>query len=128
MRADELAGEGGDDAFGYKKVNAVRSLDPLISFVFPPTIKGSSTIPLVYLLAIFGEDTHFVPFLSDVFFESDYLTSLGPPIIALPKFLLQLVVLGKNSPEGFTPVSVVTGTHEADGYGVLSVGRFPGNR
>ena len=95
--------------FGYGKVNAARSLDPLISFVFPPTIKGSSTIPLVYLLAIFGDDTRFVPLISDVSFESDYLTSLGPPIIALPQFLLQLVVLGKNPPEGFTPVTVVTG-------------------
>jgi thermitase len=127
-RADALAGEGDDDAFEYRKVNAARSLDPLISFVFPPSIKGSSTIPLVYLLAIFGDDTRFVPLLSDVSFDSDHLTALGPPIIALPKFLLQLVVLGKNPPEGFTPVTVVTGDHEADGYGVLSVGRFPENR
>jgi subtilisin family serine protease len=128
MRADALEGAGGDDAFGYRKVNATRSLDPLISFVFPSSIKGSSRIPLLYLLAIFGDDTRFVPLLSDVSFDSDHLTALGPPIIALPKFLLQLVVLGKNPPEGFTPVTVVTGEHEAPGYGVLSVGRFPGNR
>ena len=109
MRADDLEEEGGDDASGYKKVNAARSLDPLIPFVFPPIIKGSSTIPRLYLLAIFGGDTRFVPLISDVSFESDYLTALGPPVIAFPKFLLQLVVLEKNPPEGFTPVTVVTG-------------------
>jgi subtilisin family serine protease len=128
MRADDLGDEGRDDEFGYGKVDALRTLDPLISFVFPSSIKGSSTIPLLYLLAIFGDDTHFVPLLSDVSFDSDHLTALGPPIIALPKFLLQLVVLGKNPPEGFTPVTVVTGDHEAPGYGVLSIGRFPGGR
>jgi subtilisin family serine protease len=127
MRADDLGEEGRDDEFGYGKVNALRTLDPLITFVYPPIIRGSSVLPLVYLFAVFGDDTQFVPLLSHVSFESDYLIPLGPPIVALPRFLLQLVIVGKNPPEGFTAVTVVTGTDEVEGYDVLFTGLFSGN-
>lgn len=127
MRADDLGDEGRDEEFGYGKVNALRALDPIIPFVFPPALHGSPAIPLVYLLAVFGEGTHFIPFISDVSFDSDHLVSLGPPVIALPKFLLQLAVLGRNPPEGAIPVTVATGDSKAQGYGVLSIGRLPGS-
>lgn len=127
MRADDLGEEGRDDEFGYGKVNALRSLDPLVVFVFPSTLLGSSRLPLLYLLAIFSDGTHFAPHMSGVSFGADFLTPLGPPIIALPRFLLQLVVLGKNPPAGYVPFTLVAEDPGEEGYGLLSVVRFLGN-
>ena len=54
MRADDLGDEGKDDVYGYGKVNALKTLDPLISFAFPNTLLGSRNLLLIYLLAIYG--------------------------------------------------------------------------
>lgn len=127
MRADDLGVEGKDDLYGYGKVNALTTLDPLISYVFPSTLLGSRHVPLVYMLAIFGDDTHFVPFASRVAFESDSLIPLGPPIVTFPQLLLQLVVLGKDPMEEDTTLSVITETDEIEGYDAISTGLFRGS-
>ena len=127
MRADDLGVEGKDDLYGYGKVNALATLDPLISYVFPSTILGSRHVPFVYLLAIFADDNHFAPFASRVAFASDSLIPLGPPIVTFPQFLLQLVVLGKNPMEENTTLSVITKTDEIEGYDAISTGLFRGN-
>ena len=125
VRADDLGEEGRDDTFGYGKVNALQILT-LVTEVFPPTILGSRYFPLLYLTAIVGEDTGF-SLLSRVSFESSHVIPLGPPIIAFPQFLLQLVMLKKNPPEEFSTVTVTTGTDQVKGYGLFSTGLFPGN-
>ena len=118
-RADDLGAPGPDETFGYGKVNALTTLDPLIPFVFPQRIVGSKIIPFAYLLTVFGYDTHFLPLGTRVSFESDYLIPLGPPLVALPKLLLQLVMLKRNAPEGFIDVTVTTGVEEVEGYKVI---------
>jgi len=125
VRADDLGEEGRDDTFGYGKVNALQTFT-LVTEVFPPTILGSRYIPLLYLTAIIGEDTGF-SLSSRVSFESAHVIPLGPPIIAFPQFLLQLVMLKKNPPEEFSTVTVTTGTDQVKGYGLFSTGLFPGN-
>ena len=127
MRADDLGVEGKDDLYGYGKVNAFKTLDPLISYVFPSTLLGTRHVPLVYILAIFGDDNHFVPFASRVVFESDFLIPLGPPIVTFPRFLLQLVVLGENPREEDTTLRVITKTDEIEGYDAISTGLFRGD-
>ena len=127
MRVDDLGDEGKDNVFGYGKVNALRTLDPIITFMFPSIIIGSKNMPLVYLLAIFGEDTYFMPFISKVSFESAHLTSLGHPLVFLPNFLLQTVILESTPEEGYSDIIVTTGTKEVSGCNVLSIGLLPWN-
>ena len=124
--ADDLGEEGKDDLYGYGKVNALKNL-ALITFVCPNTILGSSTTPLVYLLAILGESTHFTPRSSEVSFESAHLTPLGPPLVLLPTFLLQLVILKNNPSEGYSNITVTTGTEIFNGYDVITIGLLPWN-
>jgi len=124
--ADDLGEEGKDDLYGYGKVNALKTL-ALITFVCPNTILGSSNIPLVYLLKILGEGTHFTPRSSEVSFESAHLTPLGPPLVLLPTFLLQLVILKNNPSEGYSNVTVTTGTEKFNGYDVITIGLLPWN-
>src|SRR4030042_2762819 len=124
-RADDLGEPGPDEIFGYGKVNALTTLDPLISFVFPSRIVGSRTIPFVYLLALFGYDTHFLPLFTRVSSESEHLIPLGPPLVAIPKLLLQLVMLKRNPPEGFIDITVSTGTDMVEGYDVVYTGLPP---
>ena len=121
-RADDLGEPGPDEMFGHGKVNALTTLDPLISFVFPSKLLGSRTIPLVYLLALFGYDTRFLPLLTRVSFESESLVSIGPPLVAFPRLLLQLVMLKQNPPEGFTDIVVTTGADNVEGYDALYIG------
>jgi hypothetical protein len=118
-RADDLGEPGPDETFGYGKVNALTTLDPLISFVFPRRIVSSRIIPFAYLLTVFGYDTHFLPLDTRVSFESEHLIPLGPPLVALPKLLLQLVMLKRNAPEGFIDVTVTTGVEEVEGYKII---------
>jgi len=125
--ADDLGDEGKDDLYGYGKVNALKVFDPLITLVFPPAILGSRNIPLVYVVAVFGDSTHFVPGASEVSFESAYLSSLGAPLILLPSFLLQAVILGDNPSEGYSHVTVTTGTEEVNGYDGIIIGLLPWN-
>jgi hypothetical protein len=51
-----------------------------------------------------------------VSFSSEYLSPLGPPVVALPRLLLQPVVLKPDAPEGFIDVTVTTGNEDAEGY------------
>jgi subtilisin family serine protease len=118
-RATDLGDPGPDEIFGYGKANASATLDPLITSAFPSRLMGSSAIPFVYLVALFGYDTHFLPLFSRVSCSSEYLVPLGPPLVAFPRFLLQLVMLKHNSPEGFSDVTVSTGTDAAEGYDVI---------
>lgn len=105
--------------FGYGKVNALSTLDPLISAAFPSKLLGSRTAPIVYLLALSGYDTRFLPLNTRVSFASEHLVPLGRPLITLPKLLLQLVMLKRNPPEGFVDITVITGTDEVEGYDVV---------
>ena len=123
VRADDLDEEGRDDIYGYGKVNARKTLT-LVTDVFPPAIRGSRYLPLLYVTAIVGEDTGF-SLLSRVSFDSEHLISLGPPLIAFPQFLLQLVMVQKNPPEEFVTVTVTTGPDQVKGYGLFSTGLFP---
>jgi subtilisin family serine protease len=123
VRADDLGEEGRDDTFGYGKVNARKSL-MVVSEILPPTIRGSRYLPLLYLTAIAGEDTRFSPF-SRVSFDSDQVISLGPPLVAFPRFLLQLVLLHRNPSEESVTVTVTTESDQVKGYGLLSTGLFP---
>ena len=110
-----------NDTFGYGKVNASSTLDPLISFAFPSRLRGSITMPSIYLMAIFGYDTRFLPLLSRVSFSSKDLVPIGPPILALPRLLLQTVMLKPNSPEGFIDLTVITRSDEAEGYDAVYI-------
>ena len=123
VRADDLGEEGRDDTFGYGKVNARRTLI-MVSDIFPPAIRGSRYLPLLYLTAIAGEDTGFSLF-SRVSFDSEQVVALGPPLVAFPRFLLQLVLLSKNPAVELVNVSVITGTDQVKGYGLFSTGLFP---
>jgi subtilisin family serine protease len=120
-RADDLGEPVPNELFGYGKVNAFATLDPLVSFVFPGRIAGSNTMPFVYLLALFGYDTRFLPLFSRVSFSSAYLSPLGPPVVALPRLLLQLVMLKPDAPGGFTDVTVATGNEDAEGYDAVYI-------
>lgn len=115
-RADHLGETVPNELFGYGRVNALSTLDPLISFAFPSRLRGSRIMPCVYLLAIFGYDTHFPPLITRVSFESESLVSVGPPIVALPRLLLQFVMLKRNPVEAFIDITVTTGTDEVEGY------------
>ena len=110
-----------NDTFGYGKVNASSTLDPLISFAFPSRLRGSITMPSIYLMAIFGYDTRFLPLLSRVSFSSKDLVPIGTPILALPRLLLQTVMLKPNSPEGFIDLTVITRSDEAEGYDAVYI-------
>ena len=123
VRADDLGEEGRDSTFGYGKVNARKTLT-LVTDVFPPAIRGSRYLPLLYVTAIVGEDTGFSLF-SRVSFDSEHVISLGPPLVTFPQFLLQLVLLQKNPPEEFVTVTVTTRTDQVKGYGLFSTGLFP---
>ena len=125
--ADDLGDPGKDNLYGYGKVNAAAPFDSLIPFIFPSTILGSSTIPLVYLLAVFGEGSSFIPGTSEVSFESAHLTPLGPPLIFLPSFLLQMVILESNPSEGHSDITVTTETEAANGYDGITIGLLPWN-
>jgi len=127
MRADDLGDEGKDDVYGYGKVNALMTLDPLISFAFPHTILGSRNLPLIYLLAIFGKDTQFTLFNTQVSFESAHIIPLGPPIVLLPACLFQMVILESNPSEGYSNITVTTVDETVDGYDVLTIGLLPWN-
>lgn len=120
-RAGHLGEPVPNEMFGYGKVNALSALDPLVSFVFPRRMAGSNTMPFVYLLALFGHDTGFLPLFSRVSFSSAYLSPLGPPVGALPRLLLQLVMLKPDAPEGFIDVTVTTGTEDAEGYDAVYI-------
>jgi subtilisin family serine protease len=122
-RADDLGEPGPDDMFGAGRVNALATLDSLISFVFPSRIAGSKTMPFAYLLALLGYDTRFLPLFSRVSFSSEYLRPLGPPVVALPRLLLQLVILKPDAPEGFSDITVTTGNEEAEGYDAVYISR-----
>ncbi len=126
-RADDLGDPGRDDLFGYGKVNALATLDPLISAAFPSKLLGSRTMPIVYLLALFGYDTYFPPLDTRVSFASEHLVPLGRPLITLPRVLLQLVMLKRNPPEGFIDITVSTGADKVEGYYVLYTGRSARN-
>jgi subtilisin family serine protease len=123
VRADDLGEEGRDDTFGYGKVNARRSLI-MVTDVFPPDIRGSRYLPLLYLTAIAGEDAGFSLF-SRVSFDSEQVISLGPPLVAFPQLLLQLVFLQRNPAEEMITFTVTTGTDQVKGYGLFSTGLFP---
>ncbi len=127
MRADDLDIEGKDDVYGYGKVNALKTLDPLISFAFPHTIPGSRNIPLIYLLAIFSKDAQFTLFNTQVSFESAHITPLGSPIVLLPACLFQMVILESNPSEGYSNITVTTVDETVDGYDVLTIGLLPWN-
>jgi subtilisin family serine protease len=120
-RADDLGDPGKDELFGSGRVNALATLDPLVSFVFPGRIAGSNAMPFVYLLALFGHETQFLPLFSRVSFSSAYLSPLGPPVVALPRLLLQLVMLKPDAPEGFSDVTVTTGNEDAEGYHAIYI-------
>ena len=126
-RADDLGDEGKDDLYGYGKVNALKTLDPLITFVFPPIILGSRNIPLPYLLAVLGDGTHFTLVNSEVSFESAHLNPLGPPLVLFPTFLLQLVILESRASEGCSNIKVTTETEEFNGYDVITIRPLPWN-
>ncbi len=123
VRADDLGEEGRDDTFGFGKVNARRSL-MMVTDVFPPTLGGSRYLPLLYLTAITGEDTGFSLF-SRISFDSEQVVALGPPLVAFPRFLLQLVLLHRNPVEESFTVTVTTDTDQVKGYGLFSKGLFP---
>jgi hypothetical protein len=123
VRADDLGEEGRDDTFGYGKVNARRTL-MMVTDIFPPAIRGSRYLPLLYLTAIGGEDTRFSLF-SRVSFDSEHIVALGPPLMTLPQLLLQLVLVQKNPAEELVTLSVTTGTDQVKGYGLFSTGLFP---
>ncbi len=125
-RADDLGEPGPDEMFGYGKVNALSTLDPLIFAAFPSKLLGSRTMPMIYLVALFGYDTRFLPLDTRVSFESEHLVPLGRPLITLPRLLLQLVMLKRNPPEGFIDITVTTGTEAVEGYDVVYARRFPG--
>lgn len=127
MRADDLDIEGKDDVYGYGKVNALKTIDPLISFAFPHTIPGSRNIPLIYLLAIFSKDAQFTLFNTQVSFESAHITPLGHPIVLLPACLFQMVILESNPSEGCSNITVTTVDETVDGYDVLTIGLLPWN-
>ena len=122
VRADDLGEEGRDDIYGYGKVNARKTLI-LVTDVFPPAIRGSRYLPLLYVTAIVGEDTGFSLF-SRVSFDSEQVIALGPPLVTFPQFLLQLVLLQKNPPEEFVTVTVTTRTDQVKGYGLFLYGPF----
>jgi subtilisin family serine protease len=122
-RADHLGEPVPNELFGFGKVNALATLDPLVSFVFPGRIAGSNAMPFVYLLALFGYDTRFLPLFSRVSFSSAYLKPVGPPVVALPRLLLQLVMLKPDAPEGFTDITVTTGNEDAEGYDAVYITR-----
>ncbi len=127
MRADDLGDEGKDDVYGYGKVNALMTLDPLITFTLPNTILGSRNIPLIYLLAIFSKDAQFTLFNTQVSFESAHITPLGHPIVLLPACLFQMVILESNPSEGYSNITVTTGDETVAGYDVLTIGLLPWN-
>ena len=127
MRADDLGNEGKDYVYGYGKVNALMTLDPLITFTFPNTILGSRNIPLIYLLAIFSKDAQFTLFNTHVSFESAHIIPLGPPIVLLPVCLFQMVILESNPSEGYSNITVNTVDETVDGYDVLTIGLLPWN-
>jgi hypothetical protein len=127
MRADDLDIEGKDDVYGYGKVNALKTLDPLISFAFPHTILGSRNLPFIYLLAIFSKDAQFTLFNTQVSFESAHITPLGHPIVLLPACLFQMVILESNPSEGCSNITVTTVDETVDGYDVLTIGLLPWN-
>jgi len=124
--ADDLGDEGKDNLYGYGKVNALKTL-ALITFALPDTILGSINIPLVYLLAVFGEGTNFIPGTSEVSFESAHLSPLGPPLVFLPTFLLQMVILESTPSEGHSDTTVTTGTEAVKGYDGITIGLLPWN-
>jgi hypothetical protein len=105
--------------FGYGKVNALSTLDPLIFAAFPSKLLGGRTMPMIYLVALFGYDTRFLPLDTRVSFASEHLVPLGRPLITLPKLLLQLVMLKRNPPEGFIDITVTTETGDVEGYDVV---------
>jgi subtilisin family serine protease len=105
--------------FGYGKVNALSTLDPLIFAAFPSKLLGSRTMPMIHLVALFGYDTRFLPLDTRVSFASEHLVPLGRPLITLPKLLLQLVMLKRNPPEGFIDITVTTETGDVEGYDVV---------
>jgi len=115
-RADDRGDPGRDDLFGYGKVNALATLDPLISAAFPSKLLGSRTMPMIYLVALFGYDTRFLPLDTRVSSEEEHLVPIGRPLITLPKLLLQLVMVKRNPPEGFIDITVTTGTDAVEGY------------
>jgi subtilisin family serine protease len=127
MRADDLDIEGKDDVYGYGKVNALKTLDPLISFAFPHTILGSRNLPFIYLLAIFSKDAQFTLFNTQVSFESAHITPLGHPIVLLPACLFQMVILESNPSEGCSNITVTTVDETVDGYDVLTIGLLSWN-
>jgi subtilisin family serine protease len=127
MRADDLDIEGKDDVYGYGKVNALKTIDPLISFAFPHTILGSRNLPFIYLLAIFSKDAQFTLFNTQVSFESAHITPLGHPIVLLPACLFQMVILESNPSEGCSNITVTTVDETVDGYDVLTIGLLPWN-
>ncbi len=124
-RADDLGEPGLDEMFGYGKVNALSTLDPLIFAAFPSKLLGSRTMPMIYLVALFGYDTRFLPFSTRVSSGEEHLVPIGRPIITLPRLLLQLVMLKRNPPEGFIDITVTTETGDVEGYDVY-VQCFPG--
>lgn len=126
-RADDLGDEGKDDRYGYGKVNALKTMDPLVSLAFPNTILGSRNLPLIYLLAIFAKDAHFIPLNTQVSFESTHITPLGIPIVLLPACLFQMVSLESNPSEGYSNITVTTEDQTIDGYDVLTIGLLPWN-
>jgi subtilisin family serine protease len=125
-RADDLGSEGRDDQYGYGKVNALKTLS-LITFVFPATLLGSSNIPLPHLLAVIGEGTHFTLVNSKVSFESAHIMPLGPPLVLFPNLLLQLTILESNPSEGYSNITVTTGTEKFNGYDIITIGLLPWN-
>jgi len=125
--ADDLGDAGKDDFYGYGKVNALKALDPIVTLAFPDTISGSSNIPMIYLLAVFGEGSNFAPFVSEVSFESANITPLGPPLVFPPAFLLQMVIVENNPSEGCSNITVTTGTEVVNGYDVLTIKLLPWN-
>ena len=118
-RADDLGDPGRDDLFGYGKINALATLDPLISAAFPSKLLGGRTMPMIHLVALFGYDTRFLPLDTRVSFASEHLVPLGRPLITLPRVLLQLVMLKRNPPEGFIDITVTTETGDVEGYDVV---------
>ena len=125
--ADDLGDAGKDDFYGYGKVNALKTLGPIVTLVFPDTISGSKNIPMIYLLAIFSEGSNFAPFISEVSFESANITPLGSPLVFLPAFLLQMVIVENNPSEGCSNITVTTGTETVNGYDVLTIELLPWN-
>jgi len=108
-----------NNMFGYGKVNALSTLDPLIFAAFPSKLLGSRTMPMIYLVALFGYDTRFLSFSTRVSSEEEHLVPIGRPIITLPRLLMQLVMLKRNPPEGCIDITVTTETGDVEGYDIL---------